>query len=76
MTFRANQLTARATSSNAGSPATPAFQFRAFVDAFERLGYDAGRLLSDIGVRRDSKGALALSTTSASDARTLRIPML
>jgi AraC-like DNA-binding protein len=31
---------------------TPAFQFRAFVDAFERLGYDAGRLLSDIGVRR------------------------
>jgi AraC-like DNA-binding protein len=52
MTFRANQLTARATSPNAGNPATPAFQFRAFVDAFERLGYDAGRLLSDIGVRR------------------------
>jgi AraC-like DNA-binding protein len=69
MTSRANQLTARATSLNAGNPQTPASQLRAFVDALERLGYDAGRLLSDIGVRRgdldDPDALIPCATTGA-----------
>ena len=52
MTNRANQLTERATSSNPGAPLVPARQLRAFVDAFERLGYDVGRLLSDADLPR------------------------
>jgi hypothetical protein len=34
------------------APPTPVGQFRAWVDAFERLGYDADRLLAEIGVAR------------------------
>jgi len=76
MTFRANQLTGRATSPNAGNPPTPAFQFRAFVDAFERLGYDAGRLLSEIGIQRadldDPDALIPCAATGALFGRALR----
>src|SRR6187397_1545244 len=52
MTAGANSLTARASSTNISGPPGPALQFRAFVDAFERLGYDVHTLLNVIGVRR------------------------
>jgi AraC-like DNA-binding protein len=52
MTAGANSLTARASSTNISGPPGPALQFRAFVDAFERLGYDVHALLNVIGVRR------------------------
>lgn len=54
MTSGANPLTARATGSNLRGPAVPARQFRAFVDALERLGYDADRLLSAVAVERQT----------------------
>jgi AraC-like DNA-binding protein len=52
MTPRANRLIARATSEVAPAPLTPAVAFRAYVDAFERLGYDVDSLLADAGGRR------------------------
>jgi Arabinose-binding domain of AraC transcription regulator, N-term len=52
MTAGADPLTSRATSQATSGPPTPVVQFRAFVDAFERLGYDVSRLLADIGVKR------------------------
>jgi AraC-like DNA-binding protein len=52
MTPRANRLTARATSTVSPAPAAPATCFRAYVDAFERLGYDVESLLDRVGVRR------------------------
>jgi AraC-like DNA-binding protein len=52
MTAGANPLTVRATPASVAGPPTPAGQFRAFVDAFERLGYDVTRLLRAIGVQR------------------------
>jgi AraC-like DNA-binding protein len=76
MTARANQLTMRATDQIAGGPPTPVGQFRAFVDAFERLGYDVGQLLSDIGVRRtdldDPDGLIPCAATGALFERALR----
>jgi AraC-like DNA-binding protein len=76
MTTGANQLTARATDTNAGGPPAPVGQFRSFVDAFERLGYDVGRLLSDIGVRRadldDPDGLIPCAATGALFERALR----
>jgi AraC-like DNA-binding protein len=52
MTAGANSLASGATRQSTGAPPTPALQFRAFVDAFERLGYDVDRLLDAIGRRR------------------------
>jgi AraC-like DNA-binding protein len=52
MTVGANQLTSRATTANVEGPPTPVVQFRAFVDAFERLGYEVDRLLADVGLSR------------------------
>jgi AraC-like DNA-binding protein len=52
MTVRANRLTARATSKVSPAPLTPAPCFRAYVDAFERLGCDVESLLDGVGVRR------------------------
>ena len=44
-------------------PPTPAVQFRAFVDAFERLGYDVSRLLADIGMKEaDIERAAKIAT--------------
>lgn len=53
MTAGANLLTASATSHQSGGPPTPVFQIRAFIEAFERLGYDVGGLLDFIGLSRD-----------------------
>jgi AraC-like DNA-binding protein len=76
MTAGANQLTARAMDPNAGGPPTPVGQFRAFVDAFERLGCDVGQLLSDLGVRRtdldDPDGLIPCATIGALFERALR----
>jgi AraC-like DNA-binding protein len=52
MTGAANSLTARATKRVRGGQGASAVQFRALVDAFERLGYGMERLLAEIGVRR------------------------
>ena len=52
MTDGAKQLTSRATSSGGTGPFIPAQQFRAFVDAFERLGYHVDALLAAAGLRR------------------------
>jgi AraC-like DNA-binding protein len=52
MTAGANPLTASATQGTSIGPPTPAVQFRAYVSAFERLGYDVDRLLQAIGFRR------------------------
>jgi AraC-like DNA-binding protein len=52
MTADANPLTAPATGRLQDAPPTPVGQFRAWVDGFERLGYDADRLLAEIGVAR------------------------
>jgi AraC-like DNA-binding protein len=52
MTPRANRLTGRATSGIPPDPLTPAAPFRAYVDAFERLGYDVDSLLAGAGARR------------------------
>ena len=52
MTADANSLTVAATQQGQAVPPTPAVQFRAFVDAFERLGYEVGRLLADVGLER------------------------
>jgi AraC-like DNA-binding protein len=48
----ANGLTANATNRRLTGRPTPTEQFRAFVDAFDRLGYDVSRLLGEVGVRR------------------------
>jgi AraC-like DNA-binding protein len=76
MTTRANQLTARGTDPTAGGPPTPAGQFRAFADAFERLGHDVDRLLSDIGLRRtdldDPDGLIPCAAIGALFERALR----
>ena len=52
MTAGANPLTASASQHTSVGPPTPAVQFRAYVNAFERLGYDVDRLLAAIGFRR------------------------
>jgi len=55
MTTSANQLTLRATSSSADAtpaPLQPPLQLRAFIDAFEQLGFDAHSLLAAAGLRR------------------------
>jgi AraC-like DNA-binding protein len=69
MTAGANPLTSRATNPGTSGPPTPAVQFRAFVDAFERLGYDVSRLLADIGVKRseldDPDALIPCATTGA-----------
>jgi AraC-like DNA-binding protein len=49
MTIGANSLTSRATRPAPTGPPTSALQFRAFAEAFRRLGYDVDRLLIDIG---------------------------
>jgi AraC-like DNA-binding protein len=48
----ANVLTARATNRRLTGSLTPVGQFRAFLHAFDRLGYDVNRLLGESGVRR------------------------
>jgi AraC-like DNA-binding protein len=69
MTNGANPLTSGATNQSSGGPPTPAVQFRAFVDAFERLGYDVNRLLADIGLKRsdleDPDALIPCATTGA-----------
>jgi len=61
-------LTARASSTNVPGPPSPALQFRAFVDAFERLGYDVHALLNATGVRRqdldDPDGVVSCEKTA------------
>jgi AraC-like DNA-binding protein len=52
MTAGANPLTASANRQNSSGPPTPAVQFRAYVNAFERLGYDVDTLLEAIGFCR------------------------
>ena len=52
MTDGANRLTPRATLPADTRPPMPALQFRAFVDAFDRLGYDTTQLLTSCGVGR------------------------
>jgi AraC-like DNA-binding protein len=52
MTADANSLTASAIQRAPVGPPTPAVQFRAYVDAFERLGYDVDALLEAIGFPR------------------------
>jgi hypothetical protein len=52
MTADAKPLTAPATRLWQDAPPTPGGQFRAWTDAFERLGYDVDRLLAEIGVAR------------------------
>jgi AraC-like DNA-binding protein len=54
MTADANSLTAPATQQGQAVPPTPAVQFRAWVDAFERLGYEVGGLLADVGIERSA----------------------
>src|SRR4029450_9505668 len=49
MTPGANSLMSRATRTAPSGPPTPILQFRAFVEAFRRLGYDLDRLLGDVG---------------------------
>jgi AraC-like DNA-binding protein len=48
----ANRVTSRATGPSEGLPPVATAQFRAYVDAFERLGYDVAALLAAVGVRR------------------------
>ena len=76
MTSGANPLTPRATGAKAGTPLTPVIQLRAFVDAFERLGYVSDRLLADIGVQRslldDPDALIPCATTEALVKRALR----
>jgi AraC-like DNA-binding protein len=52
MTADANPLTAPAIGRVQDAPPTLVAQFRAWIDAFERLGYDVDRLLADIGMAR------------------------
>src|SRR5262245_52419917 len=52
MTTSANALTSRAKAAAADGPTTPVVTFRAWVDAFERLGYDVASLLSDVGLEK------------------------
>ena len=52
ITVGANRSASRASRPDAGAPPTPAAQFRAFVDAFERLGYNVGTLLGELGLHR------------------------
>jgi hypothetical protein len=54
MTADANSLTVSATQQGQAVPASPAVQFRAWVDAFEQLGYDVGKLLADVGIERSA----------------------
>jgi hypothetical protein len=49
MTAGANQLTAPATNRDESGPTTTMLQFRAWVDAFERLGYPTAQLLPELG---------------------------
>src|SRR5262245_47334673 len=51
MTERANRLTSRASFSADVGPPMSALQFRAFVDAFGRLGYDTAALLMASGLQ-------------------------
>jgi hypothetical protein len=52
MTAGANPLTAPTTVRTSVGPPTPAVQFRAYLNAFQRLGYDVDRLLEAIGFHR------------------------
>ena len=52
MTVGANSLTASAIQQTSVGPPTPAVQFRAYINAFERLGYDVDVLLEAIGFPR------------------------
>jgi AraC-like DNA-binding protein len=52
MTAGASSLTSRATRQIFEGPPTPVVQFRAWIDAFERLGYDVEDLLRQIDVKR------------------------
>jgi hypothetical protein len=50
MTGGAKALTSRATHEDREGPPTTVGQFRAWVDAFERLGYEVRPLLADVGL--------------------------
>ena len=52
MAARAKQSARRAATPNLDAPPPPAVQVRAFVDAFERLGYDVNGMLADVGLAR------------------------
>src|SRR5262245_7662414 len=54
MTADANPLTTPATRLAADVPPSPVVQFRAWVDAFERLGYDVSHLLAEVGLERSA----------------------
>lgn len=55
MTADANPLTAPANGRVQDAPPTLDAQFRAWIDAFEQLGYDVDRLLADIGMARSDR---------------------
>src|SRR5262245_23505074 len=74
MTVGANPLTSRATRPVSAGPPTPMLQFRAFVDAFRRLGYDVDRHLRDVGCPMSEfehpDGQISCEMTGAFFART------
>lgn len=75
MTDGANRLTPRATFPADPRPPMPASQFRVFVEAFDRLGYDTTQLLRSCGVGRttlaDPDGLIPCSTSGDFIARAL-----
>src|SRR4030095_11005342 len=75
MTDGANRLTPRATFPADPRPPMPASQFRAFVEAFDRLGYETTQLLRSCGVGRttlaDPDGLIPCSTSGDFFARAL-----
>ena len=74
MTVGANSLASRATRPVATGPRTPILQFRAFVEAFRRLGYDVDGLLTEIGCPMSEfdnpDGQISCELTSEFFART------
>jgi len=77
MTVGANSLTSRATRPAPTGPSTPILQFRAFVEAFRRLGYDVDRLLIEIGCPMSAfdnpDGQISCELTTAFFCRTQEV---
>src|SRR5262245_1484732 len=80
MTTGANALTARAKAAAADGRPMPVLTFRAWVEAFERLGYDVAGLLSDVGLEKadldDSDALIACRVTGDFLERTQRAKRL
>jgi len=77
MTTGANSLASRATRPASAGPPTPVLQFRAFLEAFKRLGYDVDRLLRDVGCPmselENPDGQISCEMTGAFFARTQHV---